>query len=95
MENDIKTFLDQLKENVDYEEEKAKYKDNADFNMRFKTYNTFHLCYHPNIPFFRYYIPLIKFDDEDLNYFVTKYAPKLKEEMNSKIEKIKQQYEKL
>lgn len=37
--------------------------------------------------------PMIWLDEEDIKYFVDKYLPKLKDEMNSKIEEILKDYE--
>lgn len=39
------------------------------------------------------YQPLIKLDEEDIDYFKNKYFKKLDEEMEKEVNKVKQQYE--
>ena len=89
MENNLLKF----KEHLDIKEGKDKILSDI-FNT------SFYLCadvykkgeiYIRN-PFKNESVTLIKLDNEDIEYFKNKYLPKLQEEMQEKINKIKKEY---
>ena len=87
MENNIKEFVDLLDKRKDI------IKDNIRVSFVLKgtwwysgLYATVRMGYGDGMT------KLIELDDEDIEYFAKKYIPKLEEEMNTKIAKIKADY---
>ena len=79
MKNNIKQFLDQLEKNNEFEIEKKKCTDGYELHRlhQYKASYKFKLCSNANFLFNNSNETLIDLDDEDINYFVTKYSPKL------------------
>lgn len=96
MENRIGEFNKLFNESVENKEINSRIRASSHLSTYdFKKTHSFYLSYKTNYAAFVYpntVWPLIELDDEDLEYFRNKYLPKMKEEMNKKIEEIKKEY---